>query len=86
MCGNVVQFEVFPTVVHLRKGEADQSQRRFFKMMVQRDLFGCAVLIIASGRVGTNGYEKLEHHADEGSAISALLSIAQRKQRCGYHL
>lgn len=58
--------------------------RRFYRLTVQRDLFGSASLIRVWGRIGTRGRQQVNIHADEGTAINALMKLAQEKRRRGY--
>jgi predicted DNA-binding WGR domain protein len=81
-----VQFEIFPTSLHLRRVDAACNMRRFFRMTVQRDLFGGASLVRVWGRIGTRGRQLVETHDDEGTAITALMVRAQEKRRRGYAL
>jgi predicted DNA-binding WGR domain protein len=80
------QLEVFPTCLHLRRVDPARNMRRFYRLMVQPDLFGGASLVRVWGRIGTAGRELIERHDDEGMAISALMFLAQVKRRRGYEL
>lgn len=80
------QFEIFPTDLHLRRIDPAQNMRRFYRITVQRDLFGGASLIRSWGRIGTQGRQLTDTHADEGRAISALMALAKEKRRRGYQL
>lgn len=80
------QLEVFPTCLHLRRVDPARNMRRFYRMTVQRDLFGGASLIRVWGRIGSRGHEMIERHDDEGMAISALMKLAQVKRKRGYKL
>jgi predicted DNA-binding WGR domain protein len=51
---------------------------------VQRDLFGGARLVREWGRIGFRGQMKIDTHADEGRAITALMTLAATKKRRGY--
>ena len=83
-CG--AQFEVFPTDLHLRRIDPVRNARRFYKMSVQRDLFGCASLIRVWGRIGTCGRQMIDTYPDEGVAVNALMDLAKQKRRRGYAL
>ena len=80
------QLEVFPTCLHLRRVDPVRNMRRFYRLTVQRDLFGGASLIRVWGRIGARGQELVELHEDEGRAISALMKLAQAKRKHGYAL
>jgi len=86
MLDGSTQLEVFPTCLHLRRIDPACNMRRFYRMTVQRDLFGGASLIRAWGRIGSRGQELIERHEDEGLAISALMQLAQAKRKRGYEL
>lgn len=80
------QFEIFPTCLHLQQVDATRNMRRFYRMTIQRDLFGEASLIRVWGRIGTRGREHVNIHPDEGRAITALMALADDKRRRGYEL
>ena len=80
------QLEVFPTCLHLQRVDPACNVRRFYRMTVQRDLFGCSSLVRVWGRIGTRGREMVNTHADEGRAITALMALADEKRRRGYNL
>jgi predicted DNA-binding WGR domain protein len=64
----------------------DPSRRmaRFYAMDVQRDLFGCVVLVKEWGRIGAHGRRVGEAHPTEALAVAALQRQAARKRRRGY--
>ena len=68
----------------LRRIDPAQNMRRFYLMQVQPDLFGGASLIREWGRIGSRGRVLVEHHADEGAAVTALMAMARTKGRRGY--
>ena len=80
------QLEVFPTCMHLERVDPARNMRRFYRMTIQRDLFGGASLIRVWGRIGTRGRQQINIHVDEGRAIDALMKLAQEKRRRGYEL
>ncbi len=79
-----IQMKVFPTNLQLSRVDPEQNMRRFYRLKVQHDLFGGVSLIRVWGRIGTRGRQRIDTHADEGGAISALMKLAQQKQRRGY--
>ncbi|AXQ96132.1 WGR domain-containing protein (plasmid) [Cereibacter azotoformans] len=79
-----IQLEVFPTCLHLRRIDCARNMRRFYRMAVQRDLFGGVSLVRTWGRIGTRGRQLIELHEDEGRAITALMKLAEEKRRRGY--
>lgn len=79
-----IQLDVFPTDVQMRRIDPSRNMRRFYRMSVQRDLFGHASLVREWGRIGLRGQQLIETHADEGSAVTALMKLAAAKKRRGY--
>ena len=80
------QLDIFPTDLHLSRANPALNMNRFYRMTVQRDLFGRASLIRVWGRIVTVGRQKIDTYIDEGRAISALMALAQHKRRRGYKL
>ena len=78
------QYELFPTRVEMRRIDPSRNMRRFYLMQVQPDLFGGVSLIREWGRIGRRGRVLVEHHADEGEAVTALNGMARVKARRGY--
>jgi predicted DNA-binding WGR domain protein len=68
----------------LHRIDPEQGARRFYSLMIERDLFGTVRLVRNWGRIGTNGQEKVEDYADELEAGQALEAIAAAKRRRGY--
>jgi predicted DNA-binding WGR domain protein len=52
----------------LHRIDPEQGVRRFYSLMIERDLFGTIRLVRNWGRIGTNGQELVEIHADETAA------------------
>ena len=78
------QLEVFPTALKMRRVDPALNMRRFYRMSVQRDLFGGASLVREWGRIGFRGQMLIEQHSDEGRAVTALMKLAALKCRRGY--
>ena len=78
------QLEIFPTTLDLRRIDLALNMRRYYRLSVQRDLFGRACLIREWGRIGARGQFLIESHEDEGRAITSLMRLAAHKQRRGY--
>jgi predicted DNA-binding WGR domain protein len=68
----------------LHRIDPEQGIRRFYSLMIERDLFGIVRLVRNWGRIGTNGQELVEVFVDEFEAGQALEAIAQAKRRRGY--
>jgi predicted DNA-binding WGR domain protein len=67
----------------LHRIDPEQGIRRFYSLMIERDLFGTVRLVRNWGRIGTKGQELVEIHADELVAGQALEAVARAKRR-GY--
>ena len=68
----------------LHRIDPEQGIRRFYSLMIERDLFGTVRLVRNWGRIGTGGQEKAEEFASEDEAGKALEILAQEKRRQGY--
>jgi predicted DNA-binding WGR domain protein len=68
----------------LHRIDPEQGIRRFYSLMIERDLFGTVRLMRNWGRIGTKGQELVEIHADEIAAGQALEAVARAKRRRGY--
>jgi predicted DNA-binding WGR domain protein len=68
----------------LHRIDPEQGIRRFYSLMIKRDLFGTVRLVRNWGRIGTTGQELVEIHADEIEAGKALEALAGVKRRRGY--
>jgi len=81
-----MQHDVFPDRLHLRRTDLARNMSRFYEFVVQRDLFGAAVLSCEWGRIGSPGRVRQRIFADEGQAVNALLDHARIKKRRGYRM
>ena len=68
----------------LHRIDPEQGIRRFYSLMIERDLFGTVRLVRNWRRIGTTGQELVEIHADELAAGQALEAVARVKRRRGY--
>ena len=68
----------------LHRIDLEQGIRRFYSLMIERDLFGTVRLVRNWGRIGNKGQELIEVFPDEETAGLALEAIAQAKRRRGY--
>jgi predicted DNA-binding WGR domain protein len=68
----------------LHRIDPKQGIRRFYSLMIERDLFGTIRLVRNWGRIGTKGQELVEIHPDEITAGQALEGVARLKRRRGY--
>ncbi|MBM6582999.1 WGR domain-containing protein [Microvirga sp. BT689] len=68
----------------LHRIDPEQGIRRYYSLMIERDLLGTIRLVRHWGRIGTNGQEQVEVFADEIEAGQALEALAALKRRRGY--
>ena len=65
----------------LHRIDPEQGIRRFYSLMIERDLFGTVRLVRNWGRIGTNGQELVEIYDDEIAAGEALEAVARVNPR-----
>ncbi|PVE26445.1 WGR domain-containing protein [Microvirga sp. KLBC 81] len=70
--------------VVLHQIDPGQGIRRFYSLMIERDLFGTVRLVRNCGRIGTNGQELVAVFANELDAGVVLETIARAKRKRGY--
>jgi predicted DNA-binding WGR domain protein len=68
----------------LHRIEPEQGIRRFYSLMIERDLFGTIRLVCNWGRIGTPGQEMATEFPTEGEAREAMEALAQDKRRQNY--
>ena len=68
----------------LHRIEPEHGIRRFYSLMIERDLFGTVRLVRNWGRIGTLGRERAEAFDNEFEARTALEALARTKRRRGY--
>ncbi|ANY84154.1 hypothetical protein BB934_38565 (plasmid) [Microvirga ossetica] len=69
----------------LHRIDPEQGIRRFYSLMIERDLFGTIRPVRNWGRIGTNGQELVATFASEKEAGQALEALAGAKRQRGYH-
>ena len=57
----------------------ETNTRRFYALLIERDLFGRVVLIRRWGRIGTRGRERSEEHSSEAEAAAAMACRSRRR-------
>jgi predicted DNA-binding WGR domain protein len=68
----------------LHRMDPDMRIRRFYSLMIERDLFGTVRLVCNWGRIGTPGQVTATDFPTEAEAGKALEALAQAKRRQGY--
>ena len=68
----------------LHRIDPEQGVRRFYSLMIERDLFGTIRLVRNWGRIGTDGQELVEVFVTEVEAGLALEAVARAKRQRGY--
>ncbi|MBO0710120.1 MAG: WGR domain-containing protein [Acetobacteraceae bacterium] len=79
-----LQLPLFPDRAALIRIRPERNEGRFYRLEVWPDLFGRALLARQWGRIGTNGWVRLDPHPDIGAALNALARLARAKRRRGY--
>lgn len=72
-------------MVYMERIEPAARMRRFYRVAIERTLFGEWALVREWGRIGNTGGQRLEEwFPDQGAAAEALAGITAAKQRRGY--
>jgi predicted DNA-binding WGR domain protein len=71
-------------VAELRRLDPSRNMRRFYRIDIERDLFGGFLLLKQWGRIGTRGRTVAERYDSEVFAAEALQRQVGRKSRRGY--
>ncbi|MBW6419641.1 WGR domain-containing protein [Celeribacter sp. PS-C1] len=74
----------FSLSLDLKRIEPDMNMRRYYRMTIQRDLFGRASLMREWGRIGFRGQLLIDTHEDVEMAAGALRKLAGQKMKRGY--
>lgn len=69
---------------HLERRDPARNMKRFYRLSIERDLFGEILLIREWGRIGRQGRRKTEPHADADIARQAATRLARIKRQRGY--
>jgi predicted DNA-binding WGR domain protein len=68
----------------LHRIDPERQVRRFYSLMIERDLFETVQLVCNWGRIGTAGQEMATVFPTEDEAMEALEALAGAKRRQGY--
>ena len=71
-------------IAHLEHREPDLNCFRFYRMDVERDLFGTWVLMRNWGRIGTRGRDRIDSFDSRAAAERARDRLSTAKTRRGY--
>jgi predicted DNA-binding WGR domain protein len=82
----MTQLDMSPIDIDLRCIDHTRNKRRFYRMTVQRDLFGDWILIREWGRIGRAGRIKCDRFGQAGAAAEALQRFSNLKRRRGYKM
>ena len=69
---------------HLERRDPTRNMKRFYRLSVERDLFGEILLIREWGRIGRQGRRRAEPQADPDTAQRAAAALARSKRQRGY--
>lgn len=72
------------SLFHLERRDASRNMKRFYRLSVERDLFGEILLIREWGRIGKQGRRRTEPHIDPDTAHRAAAALARSKRQRGY--
>ncbi|MGO9236217.1 MAG: WGR domain-containing protein [Methylocella sp.] len=72
------------TAVNLRRVDPAPNMRRFYRLVMQPDLFGGVLLAKEWGRIGAHGRMVAEPYDSEALAADALQRHVECKRRRGY--
>jgi predicted DNA-binding WGR domain protein len=64
--------------------DPQQGIRRFYSLMIERDLFGTVRLVCHWGRIGTRGQEIVTEFPTVEDAAEALGALASARRQQGY--
>ncbi len=82
----MMQLDLFPNEVHLRRIDPKQNMYRFYAVTVEPTLFGEWTVVRQWGRIGSAGSIRVQLHKSKGEAIDAIGQINRSKLRRGYCL
>nr|WP_244919978.1 WGR domain-containing protein [Rhizobium grahamii] len=73
-----------PYHLYIERKDASRNMARFYALEVSVSLFGDTCLTRCWGRIGTRGQVKVQHFADEQTAVNAFLLLLREKRSRGY--
>jgi predicted DNA-binding WGR domain protein len=71
-------------MIYLERHDATLNMARYYRLTVEKNLFGEFSLVRTWGRIGKRSQEKIELHITEQDAQVAVARKVQQKQRKGY--
>ena len=71
-------------MIYLERHDATLNMARYYRLTVEKNLFGEFSLVRTWGRIGKRSQEKIELHITEQDAQVAMARKVQQKQRKGY--
>lgn len=80
----MMQLDLFPTQLVLRKIRPEENMFRFYRMSIVPSLFGDCSLVREWGRIGTAGMSRIDLYDREADALAALDVLRRAKLRRGY--
>ncbi|MGI3211844.1 WGR domain-containing protein [Roseovarius tibetensis] len=79
-----MKLDVFLDHVRLLREDAAQNMRRFYRIVLHRDLFGGTSLILESRHLGNPSKCCVEHHPVEGGVVDVLADLVAAKRKRQY--
>ena len=71
-------------IIELERRDPQRNMYRFYRLEVERDLFGAVVARRTWGRIGTRGQTKARAFSTDDEAETELLLWERLKRRRGY--
>lgn len=72
------------SLFHLERRDPARNMKRFYRLAVERDLFGEILLVREWGRIGRQGRRRIEPQSDTEAALMRASTLARAKRRRGY--
>ena len=70
--------------IHFERRDPARNMKRFYRLTVQQDLFGTALIVREWGRIGLSSRQQTQEAPDLAVATRHALRLAGEKQRRGY--
>ena len=74
-----------PEPILLYRIDANRNMRRFYRLSLDRDLFGYWILVNEWGRIGRPGQTQLRAFASRAAAEALCAKTVQQKRLRGYY-
>lgn len=82
--GDLEISESLPAPLYMERRDGRRNMARFYRVSVERDLYGTLMISRCFGRIGTRGRVLSEAFACEGEASLRVAALSNAKRRRGY--